>query len=504
MKFRLFAILFLALGAVGCKSLLEEEAFSQLDPNKVFNTQTGIERVLFNAYDYASIHGNFGGNIQFQEEWFCDQFWETGGAVNQQYMPMSNFSFDASYPTHWANLWTNFYRSIRDCNLVLENIDNSSIDEKTKALIIAEARFVRASVYYKAHLLWGPVILRTNTTDPTDMARCSEEEMVKFIEDEFLAVEPLLPQKGELSGYQYGRATRGAADAYLCKFYLQEKRWADAVTYADKIINAKSNGANIYELWPDYTTLFTVDNEQVNKEFIWAYTCYASASTDGNEMMNGAFPADFHHTTDGKIVFLSNMRNWARMDRIWDSYYNTYDPADKRLGLFVTEYYNSKGVLVDLKGKNNIRLFKYTPDINAVGNAHGNDIPVFRLADIILAKAEALNELNGPNQESLDLIQQVRNRAGLTTPLNLADYTKETLRKRILDERGWELIGENHRREDLIRHGTLLEVAKDRVLNNNKYGQEVANKIDSHFLVYPIPYNEVDSNSLCEQNEGYD
>jgi len=495
MKYRILTISLLAFSLVGCKSLLEENVYSQLDPSKMFSTQTGIERVLFNAYDYAAINGNFGGNIQFQEEWVCDQFWETGGAVNQQYVPMSNFSFDAGYPTHWANLWTRMYKAIRDCNLVLENIDGAPIDDATKATLKAEARFVRASAYFKCYSLWGPVPLRKGSLDDANTPRCTAEEIESFIETEFTEALKDLPEKGT-KGYQYGRATKGAAQAYLCKHYLQHHQWQKAVDMADAIINSGK-----YELWSDYCTLFTVDNEMTNNEYIWVYTCISTGT--GNEMMNGAFPAKFKSTVDGKIQFLSNMRNWARMDRIWDDFYNTYDPADKRLGLYCTEYIDADGKHIDLKNANNIRLFKYTPDVNAEGNAHGNDIPVIRLADIILAKAEALNELNGPTQEALDLVQQIRTRAGLTEPLKLSDYDKDNLRDRIIQERSWELVGENHRREDLLRVGKFVEVAKARALK--QYGETVANKVDDHFKVFPIPYNEADANTSegFYQNPGY-
>ena len=67
-----------------CEDQLEEEVFSQLDPATLFNSANGIERVLFGAYRDAQITDNFGGNIWFQEEWTCDHFWETGGAVNLQ------------------------------------------------------------------------------------------------------------------------------------------------------------------------------------------------------------------------------------------------------------------------------------------------------------------------------------------------------------------------------------------------------------------------------------
>ena len=478
----------------GCDDILKEEVYSELDPAKMFSSQTGVERVLFNAYDYAAINGNFGGNIQFQEEWVCDQFWETGGAVNQQYVPMSNFSFDASYPGHWGTLWNRCYKAIRDCNLVLENIDSAPINDETKKLMKAEARFIRASVYFKMHSLWGNVPLRLTNTGEADMKKSTTEEIESFIESEMLAAASNLPERGAMTGYQYGRATKGAAQAYLCKHYLQTRQWQKSADMAALII-----GSKVYNLWPDYTTLFTVDNEQKNTEFIWVYTC--SALGTGNELMNGAFPPDFKSTVDGKITFLPNMRNWARMDRVWDSFYNSYNPADKRLGLYVTSYYKSNGSLVDLKGKDNIRLFKYTPDINAVANAHGNDIPVFRLADIILARAEALNELKGPNQESLDLLQEIRDRAGLTDKLDLSSFTKESLRDRIFQERSWELVGENHRREDLIRQGKFIETAKARTLK--QYGEVVSSKIDDHFLVFPIPQTEIDANKLCEQNEGY-
>lgn len=101
--------------------------------------------------------------------------------------------------------------------------------------------------------------------------------------------------------------------------------------------------------------------------------------------------------------------------------------------------------------------------------------------------------MNGPTQEALDLIQEVRDRAGLTTPLVLGDYTKESLRDRILDERGWELYAEKVRRQDLLRHGKFVSSAKAR-------GIAIA---DEHHKLFPIPQTEINANPLCEQNSGY-
>ena len=497
MKFRIIAaIAASALSLCACDSVLKEEVFSQMDPDKMFSTEVGVQRILFSAYDFAAINGNFGGNIQFQEEWVCDQFWETGGAVNQQYMPMSQFTFTSSYPDHWTTLWNRFYKAVRDANIVLENLADSPLADDVKKLYEAEARFIRASVYYKGCTLWGGMILRTSTQDPSDTPRSTAEETYKFVEEEMLAAAEALPKDSGSSSYEYGRATKGAAYAYLCKLYLNTKQWQKCADMADKIF-----ALGKYELWPNYSTLFKVENEMTNKEFIWVYPC--SSKGTGNEMMCGAYPGSFAScklgTEQETVVFLDNMRNWARMDRLWDSFYDSFDPADQRRTLIISEYVNTAGKTIQLHGDNNCRSFKYWPDVNANGNPSNNDIPVFRLADIILAKAEALNEIKGPNQETLDLIQQVRNRAGLTTPLSLSAYpTKEALRHRIMDERGWELYGECMRRQDLIREGTFLQVAQARL--DRQYQSKLV--LTEQHLLFPIPQTEVDASGV-QQNPGW-
>ncbi len=470
----------------GCEKQIQEEVFSQLDPATLFKSANGIERVLFGAYADAEIIGNLGGNTWFQEEWTCDQVWETGGAVNLQAVVMLGFTWDSSYPTQFTTNWNLRYSSIRNCNLVLENIEGSPVDATTKARLIAEARFVRATSYYILYNWCGPVPLRLSTTSEPALARATDAEMRAFFEKEFTEVAAVLPNRGELSGYQYGRATKGAALGYLCKYYLNTKQWQKSADAAKQLMDL-----GIYQLWPDYNTLFTVDNEEKNKEYIWAYPC--SVLGPGNEFMNGIFPPSYKSAVDGSMPFLSNMRNWARMDRLKDSFFNSFDPADSRKKLILTAYINTNGQTVSLLNQDNTRPFKFVPDPNAVANAHGNDLPVIRYADILLARAEALNEISGPTQEALNLIQMVRDRAQLKTPLVLANYTKETLRTRILQERGWELYIERVRREDLIRNGTFISGAIARGVKNAK----------EYHVLFPIPQTEINANPLCKQNPGY-
>ena len=120
-----------------------------------------------------------------------------------------------------------------------------------------------------------------------------------------------------------------------------------------------------------------------------------------------------------------------------------------------------QGELINLLPPNdNVRPFKYWPGDDFAGPGYGNDIPDVRYADVLLTRAEALNELRGPNQESIDLINRVRNRAGLEK-LELSQFSsKEALREHILNELGWEFWWEGKRREDLIRHGKFIEQAQ--------------------------------------------
>lgn len=160
---------------------------------------------------------------------------------------------------------------------------------------------------------------------------------------------------------------------------------------------------------------------------------------------------------------------------------------------------------------------KYSEDPAGTDVNQGVDYIVYRYADVILAKAEALNEINGPTKEAIDLINDIRERAFPNMPeklLKLEDFAgdKDKLREHILKERGWELCFEGCRREDLIRHGKFVEYANDPKRNGadpdclagNKYIKNPQGNAKSHHVLYPIPNKAiVESNGVLKQNEGY-
>lgn len=473
----------------GCNKQLEEQVYSQLAPENFLITEDGIKSVIYAAYtEEADVQGQKATKgMILSQEMVTDMMWETAGADNRQALQFINFTWDASLDWLMTMMWAPMYRAIRDANSVLDNLNNAQLSDTKKSMYDAEARFIRAISYYHLYVLFGPVPLRTTTeSDVLDLARSTDDEMKAFIETELTAATKNLADPGKEP--EYGRANKGAAMAFLCKFYLNTKQWQKCADIAKQIIDL-----NYYQLFTGYPALFRVENER-NKEYMWVRPCVPSAvSGPGNDWEAYVFPIGFQKDPATGLVYLANWRNYAAQYRMRDAFFNTFSPSDKRRSLIMTSYINTAGQTLSLLNNDDIRPLKYWPDPAAIDGGGGNDLPEIRYADIILSRAEALNELNGPNAESISLINLVRKRAELAD-VKLTDFTsKDALRDHIVKERGWEFYSEGLRREDLVRTGKYIPYAKARGVSNAK---------DYHIL-FPIPQQALDADPLLKQNAGY-
>ena len=118
---------------------------------------------------------------------------------------------------------------------------------------------------------------------------------------------------------------------------------------------------------------------------------------------------------------------------------------------------------------------------------------MMRYPDVLLMKAEALNEIGDTSNDKYDCINQVRRRAGVA---ELSGLTKEQFKDAVLKERMLELCCEHHRRFDLLRFGKLIEA--------NKAAHNV--DLKPHHVLYPIPQQAIDNNEAFkaeDQNPGY-
>ena len=478
-KLVLAALVFCGLIPTGCKEFLAEEVYTQYDPQSFLQNEDGIKKVLYGAYSRSQVNGGMREDQWTLAEFPTDMMFESGGQFEKDALPFINFQWDAS-SGFLKGIWVQMYIAIRDANVLLENIDKvTSIPPARLAQYKGEAQFIRSEAFAHLYRYFGPVpLVLTTSTEDLQPARPTDAEFVAFVANELTEAAGNLPVKQALRG----QADKGTALAVLTKFYLNTKQWQKSADAAKELI-----ALNKYKLYPQIENLFAVENEN-NDEFIFIYPCLAQGP--GNLYMPHAFPPNY--------PILSNWINYGAQFRTYTAFYKTFDPTDRRLKMFVTEYTDTKGVkqklLEDASGKplDNARSFKYTPDPNAISQNNGNDIPVIRYADILLSRAEALNEVQGPNQESIDLINQVRTRAAVPV-IKLADFaTKEQLRDHLLKERGWEFFSEGKRREDQIRMGTFISNAVARGKNAKPFQ-----------VLYPLPQSELEANPNLKQNDGY-
>jgi hypothetical protein len=472
-------IIIICLFLSSCDDFLEEEIYTEYDPATLLQTEEGINSVLVAAYSDMHVTASMRDRMYTLNEFPGDIMWTWGGSFENTAVLFTFFNWDSQSGV-LTNPWRQYYESIRNANSLLDNIDNVTgfSADKVKQFK-AEATFIRAADYYYLWELFGPVPLITTATELNlEPQRATDEAFNAFLEQELQAAANDLPLTQDL----WGKATKGAALALLGKFYMNTYQWQKA---AD--VNKQVMDLQIYSLFAgDLKNMFAVENE-VNDEVI--LTSPALPTLHGNNYMAHAFPPNY--------PIKSNWINFGAQFCVYNSWVQTYHPDDKRLEWFVFTYTEPGGKVHNLLDPSDagraVRCFKYVPDPAGVSQNHGNDVPMIRYAEVLLNRAEALNELSGPNQESVDLLNEIRKRAEAPEYI-LSDFpSKEALRDALLNERGWEFVAEGMRRMDLIRHGKLISKAIERGAAGAK----------DYMTRYPIPLNEIKANTKLVQNEGY-
>ncbi len=468
----ILALVFFGLSA--CEEPLEEEVFSELAPSTLFATEEGVNAVLNSAYAYAHRSGVVASWSPFYLGGMpAGEIWGAGGSIENLWLALIDFTWDANHDQVLA-MWTVYYNAIRDANIVLDNLDNEALSEEFRQLKETEVHFIRGWAYAELYNLFGPIPLYKSSTDDPLQPNASEEEIRAFIEQELNAA-IASPSLGVLP-QAFGMASKGAAMGILTKYYLNTRQWQKAADLAQEIIALNQFGL----VTGSYADVFSIANEG-NQEMLWALPKNA-ASTTANQAINALmFPPNYPLPYPNNSVF-------AARTYLYDAIVHSFEATDERKNLIDTSYVTIDGQQVQGLGNDQSFPFKFEFDPSSVGAAAGNDIPIVRYADILLSRAEALNEISGPSQEAIDLINEVRNRAG-ATPFVLAGYTQETLRDAILEERSKEFFFEGKRREDLIRQGRFISEAVARGKN-----------AQPHHVYYPIPQVELDANELLEQN----
>jgi hypothetical protein len=357
-----------------------------------------------------------------------------------------------------ANAWQQQYKLIFDANSAIYYISQMSIlTDAEKAQFTSEARFLRALGYLDITDEFGPVILMTdedianNISNPDYESKpmpTSVEDINKVIIADLEYAAANLPKNySEHLIYpttDVGRPGKGAALSLLMRLYMRDRNWQKVVDLTTQIM-----ALNEYALYPSYAGLF--------KEFnVWCeeniFNAMANNVVDGVEIMNHFGPVNNPVVTD----------RWGWLGVSW-YFYNQMQDGDDRKKMFFIDYDGTDGLkyIQPIPGQatppegTNYMPYAYTKKYadpeGSTTYYDGHGFPIMRYAEVLLSRAEALNELNGPNSESIDLINQVKGRSHATLLGDASGFTKETLRDAILLERGYEFFFECKRRADLIR-----------------------------------------------------
>ncbi len=397
-------------------------------------------------------------------------------------------------------MYYRLYTEVAFCNEFLRNTSDEKLSangisdaNKAEAKVMrAEARFLRAQAY--AHLmdLYGnvPFVDETQTPGQDIPKQIMRPELFKYVESELIAAaQDLKAPKSNV----YGRADQAAAWSLLARVYLNAEvytgtgRYADVITYADKVI------ASGYSLNAKYANLFLADNDQNNPENI------LSVVYDGQRTQtNGGTTFLVHAAVGGnmKPADFGVNGGWGGI-RTTSAFVNKFEASDLR-GRFHTSGQTLEiNDLASFTDGYAFIKFKNVKSTGAVGS-HDNwvetDLPLYRLADIYLMYAEAnLRGGGGDRAKAIGYINQLRTRAGASAiaAINL-DF--------ILDERSREMSWELTRRSDLIRYGKFTSASYLWPWKgNSKNGIGVAD----YRNLFPIPNNEMVVNSNLVQNPGY-
>jgi hypothetical protein len=389
------------------------------------------------------------------------------------------------------------------------------LEQSPTASEAAQARFIRALSVFLVADLYDQVPYREDLKDlkAVPVTLKGVDAANKVISE----LETVLSQLPDNTGNTFV-ANKDAARALLMKAYLNKGVFANRVSptfvasdmdkvisYADAIINNPK-----YALNDNFYQNFAPNNNTASKELIFSLENTVGVR-GGNPRFQWFCTLHYNQRPSGWNGFTTLADFYDKFEatdtRRGGTYPGVTDVTGLRVGLLVGQQFNETGAeLNDRKGNklaftrevalretgNNleitgIRVVKYPPDFaqGIDGNAE-NEYVIFRLADVMLMKAEALFR-KGDATGARTIVNQVRAKRGAS------QITATLTAQNILDERGRELYWEGWRRNDQIRFGTFL----------NPVGPTRPSKSGNERLLFPIPNQQLAVNPNLEQNPGY-
>ena len=515
MKVLLYILVFACAGFVSCKKVIDLYPQSNLNTGTYYSNlgemkaaltgiYNGLQRPLFYEWQLTELRSD--NSKQGQP-----------GSTSAQNRDLSDLDMFTPSTSQLGiyQYWLTTYNNIRNANVLLQNlgakyhpesgtitISNITvpISETDQKQLIGEALYIRAYHYFHLVRLFGGVFLLHEPVSPAQakaMRRSSVEDIYKLIEADLKTAAASMNglKYNQIAVNELGRATTWAAKALLGKVYLTVNKKTEAIAVLTDVRNNSGHA-----LQQNYANIFSTTNE-MNSEIIFAIRFKA-----GGFGLGSLLPNLFAPLGSGAQVIAGDGDGLNYPTNELDTLTN----GDSRKSVLIGTFGSGSAVKLYVR--------KYIPPQPSINDDTETDWPVLRFADVLLMLAEA----QGYTQSSLDLINLVRQRAGLNLHTMSTISSVAEFEQALSTERRIEFGFENQRWFDLIRYKTTLstitaeQVMKQHFTNEyfNHYRLYVApaptlaelhGNVTSERLLLPIPQREIDTNTQLriEQNPGY-
>jgi len=483
----------LALGA--CQKDLDQAPISNGSVPAFYQTATDFSQALTSVY--SQLRG-YPDRILIMSEVRSDNFYAASSQGVRDWDGINNFSTTLSINPYIADTWASDYAAIFRANTLLDQLAaNGAVVGTVRPRYEAEAKFIRAFMYFDLVRMFGKVPVIDHALIPQDIAkvpRAPVADVYALILSDLQTAIATLP--ATYGGSDVGRATKGAAQGLLALVYLTRSgptygingpglatnEYDKANALLDQVIASKT-----YSLQSTYPKVFAFNNED-NSEVLF----------DIQYIANGTLGGSYNGTLDTPAYFpflgLTFAANGVENKQVSTDVISSYATTDTRLAFNVQQSFTYANITYTAP------LLKKYLDVTAKGISYsdwGLNYIVLRYADILTMKAECiLHGAGGTPADALALVNPLRTRAGQPALTALDMPT-------LLAERRREFLGESLRWHDLVREGVVLDVM-NAWINKEDTGNKIARNIGPNMLLYPVPQIELSAApGLYDQNPGY-
>lgn len=502
-------ILLLSL-VISCDDILTEVAKDRDTTNNFFQTIDNLDQSVTATYKqlvFDTWNRGMGG-ARYRPIFCGADDWTTQPLGNKgDFKEGDQLSISSSNSNISSAGWNLPYDVILQANFSIRgkaDLIERGIDESELNPLVAEVYFLRAWAYFTLVRLYGPVpiILKDeNGPDDFSVARSSEEEVYNQILSDLEVAMTFLPETQS----ERARVNKWVAKALRANVYLTMASWP--LKQTDKFAMALADAQDVidnatYKFENEFEPMFLLQNEDTNTEYIWQLK-FCGATDCPSQGLNTPFasqatkPQELGGFEDLYIekAFFNKFPEGDRKDHSFLSYLNTaaggtipwQNFAWKHP--FLSKFYDG-AVDKDAPFESQI--------VSTASNA-GLDFPMIRITEMMLIYAEAsAMGGGGSNGTALEYLNMVKRRAkGVSVNIVDVDDLVSFTRQDVIDERGWEFVGEMKRWYDLIRTETLANALSDRDPSELPLIGDPNNK---NLYYHPIPDLEMRLNPLLTPN----